>query len=185
MIKQITITTILSAIIFHPISANAGDDQFMGEITAGGGYVDEFTGVFARGTGLIKVTGDLYMGLEAEHFMDFEDKTSTDSFGTTRQLKLNYSTAGFLIGRVDFEQFGVHARLGARDTSYNRIVTDLDFPSYEVNFDIGKIEAGTGAIYRLDKKQRHGVRFDLGFSTEVSLEADTSTIVELGYVFKF
>jgi len=165
-----------------PIQAHAGDKRFIGELSVGGTAIDGQQGVFARADGLVKITGNLYMGLEAEHTLGLSNNTKTIGFSTTTGL--NYSTAVYSVARIDLDQFAVQVRTGLRNTSFD---SEID---RRFDFDIGGVDVGIGGIYRFDKNHHHGIRADLTYSTELSLyeggEYDTDRVIaQIGYSYRF
>jgi len=176
-----TAITIIGATVFCSTQAQAGDDLFLAEVSVGGTAMEGQQGAFARVDGLFKITGNLYMGLEAEHTLGLSNNTKTIGFSTTKGL--NYSSAVYSVARIDLDEFAVQVRTGLRNTSYQSETSGFDF-------DIGGVDVGLGGIYRLDKNHQHGIRADLTFSTELSLfedEAyDTARVVaQIGYSYKF
>jgi len=181
MKNYISTITLISATVLFPLQAQAGDERFIGELSVGGTAMEGQQGAFARADGLFKITGNLYMGLEAEHTLGLSDNTKKIGFSTTTGL--NYSTAVYSVARIDLDQFAVQVRTGLRDTSYQSERGRSDV-------DIGGLDAGIGGIYRLDKNHHHGIRVDLTYSTELSLFEDEAydtdrLVAQIGYSYKF
>lgn len=155
---------------------------------------DSFEIGFIRGTVLygtkfkFGLEGEFIHGLstQREDGFYFENRTFVS------EEKLSNAGSGFLVGRYETSDFGLHGRIGFRDIQIDGSITYDGERIVPRQTNAGAIELGLGGIYRFDKKRKHGLRIDVGTSFLSDQDEPSyydglgkGTIIQAAYSYKF